>query len=203
MESTSVCLKAVERRITRAKSPSTVDSRLAHLPFILISLHYTASLSVFSLLFRPHTDGVPSVKFYPDGRQLVSSRVDGTIRFWDPKTGEPGLVLKSLLGRVWSLDYSHDGRWIVSGHNNGEVQLWDAISGEPGPVLRGHMRAVTGIAFSLDDQLIASSSNDRTFRLWDFSTGVCASALTGHTSGIAFSPDGIQLASGDGSRSNR
>lgn len=63
---------------------------------------------------------------------------DGAIRFWDLKTGEPGLVLESLLGDAKCLAYSHIGRWIVSGHDIGALQLWEMVAGEPGPALRGH-----------------------------------------------------------------
>jgi WD40 repeat protein len=152
-------------------------------------------------VLKGHTEPIKSVMFSPDGRQLVSGGWDVTIRFWDLKTGEPGLVLESLLGYYSCFAYSHDGRWVMSGHLKGGLQLWDAVSGTLGPALGGHTSYyVTGIAFSLDDQWIASSSSDKTVKLWDPLTGVCVFTLTGHGSivrDVAFSPDGLQLASGD------
>jgi len=38
--------------------------------------------------FAGHTDGVWSVSFSPDGRQLASGIADNTIRLWDVATGD-------------------------------------------------------------------------------------------------------------------
>ncbi|KAF9326198.1 hypothetical protein BGZ91_002075, partial [Linnemannia elongata] len=140
-----------------------------------------------------------SVMFSPDGRQLVSGSFDGTIRFWDPETGEPGCVLRSSLEPVHSLAYSPDGKWIASGHDSGPLQLWDAVSNEPSSVLQGHTSSVLGVAFSPNGQWIASASYDKTVTVWDTSTGAVILILSGQNApvqDVAFSPNGLQLASG-------
>ncbi|KAG9070354.1 hypothetical protein KI688_009691 [Linnemannia hyalina] len=152
-----------------------------------------------SFVLEGHTDQVTNVRFSPDGRQLVSGSGDGTIRLWDSGTGEPGVVLRPLLGKIHSLAISPDGRWIASGHDDGNVQLWDMHSGSPGPVLQGHTMTVTRITFSSNGQLIATTSNDRRVMLWGASTGDLISTFDGHwhsISDIAFSPDGLTIASG-------
>ena len=36
----------------------------------------------------PHSHDVLSLAFRPDGKQLVSSTLDGTLTFWDPQEGK-------------------------------------------------------------------------------------------------------------------
>ncbi|KAG0050803.1 hypothetical protein BGZ90_006943 [Linnemannia elongata] len=140
-----------------------------------------------------------NVKYSLSGEWLVSGGRDGTIRFWNSETGEPGVVLNSPLGEIYSLAFSPDGRWIASGHVKGGLQLWHAGSCEPGPILHGHTGYVMGVAFSPDSRWIASSSHDYTVRLWDASTGAPINTLSSHkadVNDVVFSPNGFQIASG-------
>ncbi|KAG0366778.1 hypothetical protein BGX24_003541, partial [Mortierella sp. AD032] len=142
---------------------------------------------------------VRSVKYSPDGCQLVSASGNDTIRIWNPQKGDPFAVLSLSLEEIYCLAFSPDGRWIASGHKKGALQLWNAATREPGPVLRGHSDSVNGIAFSPSSQWIASSSRDKTVRLWDTYSGALLSVWAGHgniVNRIAFSPDGRQIASG-------
>ena len=36
----------------------------------------------------PHSHDVLALAFRPDGKQLVSSTLDGTLTFWDPQEGK-------------------------------------------------------------------------------------------------------------------
>ncbi len=50
-----------------------------------------------------HSDAVLSVAFSPDGRFIVSGSDDGTIKFWDVKTGKE-------IAQFVAFD---DGEWVV------------------------------------------------------------------------------------------
>jgi WD40 repeat protein len=72
---------------------------------------------------------VTGCTYSPDGRRVVSSSWDGTLRVWDP---ESGAALASLAGHtdaVTGCAHSPDGHRIVSASDDRTVKVWDA---EPG-----------------------------------------------------------------------
>ena len=73
-----------------------------------------------------HRAWVSTLKFWPDGKTLVSASADQTIRMWDLERSEPIRIFKGHSLEVWSLDLSSDGSTLVSGSKNGEVLVWDA-----------------------------------------------------------------------------
>ncbi|KAG4428260.1 hypothetical protein IFR05_016256 [Cadophora sp. M221] len=146
-----------------------------------------------------HTDGVTSVVFSPDGKQVVSGSRDQTVRLWDAATGKRLQTLEGHADGVTSVAFSPDGKQVVSGSRDQTVRLWDAATGKRLQTLEGHTDHVTSVAFSPDGKQVVSGSHDQTVRLWDAATGKRLQTLEGHTShvtSVAFSPDGKQVVSG-------
>jgi WD40 repeat protein len=61
---------------------------------------------------------VSSVAFSPDGKQVVSSSDDNTVRLWDAVTGAALQTLTGHSDTVRSVAFSADGKQVVSGSNN-------------------------------------------------------------------------------------
>jgi WD40 repeat protein len=140
------------------------------------------------------------LSFSPDGRFLASMG-EREIKVWEV---EPGTVSRAIAPRLeagrasWrfvAIAFSPDGRRLAAASTAPEgVHLWDASTGEQELVLHGFKDDVYDLAFSPDGRRLALASRDNSVKLFDVFRGVELFSLRGHGgTGIAFSPDGMQL----------
>jgi WD40 repeat protein/serine/threonine protein kinase len=154
----------------------------------------------------------------PDGGRLASTtwtpEKDNKagrheVKLWDVATGACVVTLRGHASDVEKLAFSADARLLASASADGTVMVWDAATGRQVRTLPTHARGqeLTWLAFSPDGRNLATARGTYNLpdypgdvHLWDLATGRETLVLGGHKSrvtGLAFSRDGLRLASAD------
>jgi WD40 repeat protein len=97
-----------------------------------------------------HTARITAIGFTPDGRQLVSTSYDKTIRVWDIDIGKSARIIRGeisagISGRINALALSPDANWLAVGGRfsssraaSNAIRLYDFASGRLVALLKAH-----------------------------------------------------------------
>jgi predicted Ser/Thr protein kinase/tetratricopeptide (TPR) repeat protein len=147
---------------------------------------------------KGHRTGVCAAAISPDGKLVLTSSFDETVRLWDVSGRKERTKLLEGGAFAKAVAFSRDGKWMAAGLSDGTISIWDS-SKQAARSFMAHENQVSGIEFSPDSKLLASASTDGSARLWDVPTNLLKAKMEGHPKGamsLAFSPDGKLLAVG-------
>jgi WD40 repeat protein/serine/threonine protein kinase len=154
-----------------------------------------------------HSENINGLALSPDNQFLVLAG-DSQVRILDAQTGR--LVVELVQPQEETnapVAFSPDGRFLITGCGDKELNIWNTSSWQRQMKLQGHGGAMIEQAvFSPDGRLLASASR----RVWDDSDANdviiwdlenrsplhILRGLGGGACSVAFSPDGLRLATG-------
>ncbi|MFN2484413.1 MAG: WD40 repeat domain-containing protein, partial [Candidatus Limnocylindria bacterium] len=145
-------------------------------------------------------------QFSPDGRRILSSSYDGSVRVWKVADATQQHVYRDHGGTVYGAAFDHEGGHIASAGVDNRVVV-RSLTGGPPVIHAGHRDWVLGVAFSPNDRQLLSASKDGTIRILDARrASSTVRVLRGHDGPVntaTFSPDGQQVLSGGADRTVR
>ncbi len=121
--------------------------------------------------FRGHVGRVMAIDVVPDGRRAVSCGIDGSVRLWDPRTGEQlHAFVDPEPTLLTCVRIDEDGRRVIAGGLDGVLRVYDLERGTGPRRLPGHTDQINTLAW-LPEGRALSGGRDRTIRTWDVELG--------------------------------
>jgi WD40 repeat protein len=158
---------------------------------------------------------VQCLAYSPDGRFLatggggfdVDTEMRGEVKLWNLATRTVAATFEGHSRAVLALAFSPDGQSLASGGLDNSSRIWNVASGELRVTIAGLPSCVQSLGFSRDGATLAwSGRGDGLVAIHDAKTGAEVARLVGHRNvvrSLAFSPDGLGLATGSADRTVR
>lgn len=100
---------------------------------ISVSLVYSQTYPVETVVQTGHTDNINALEFSPDGRFFITGSQDKTLKIWDLRTGVEIRTFSGHSAKINSIAIHPDNTnfYSVSGFIGGaEIKIWDVYTGE-------------------------------------------------------------------------
>jgi WD40 repeat protein len=186
----------------------------------LLAVSNSEDISLYDVQFRgalrtlyPTNPGVIKIEFSPSGRWLVAGSRRGSeetgyassLELWSGPNWKPLGILYGSLGGLSDMTFSTDGTQLATAYashlaSQNYVEFWNTLSWTIAVSDTLQTGTVLDVAFSNDGNLLAVSPDRYAIQIWDFEEQTWLHTIhTSFTDGVthlAFSPDGITLASG-------
>lgn len=127
-----------------------------------------------------HQSYINSVAFSPDGKVIVSTSADYSVKFWETKTGR---LLKTLNFdfEVRDAKFSPNGKYVAICGASPRVFVYDVNSGEIYATLQAkNEKEVNSIFWSNNSQNLFSAGDDKVVKRWNINDGKINQFYVGH-----------------------
>lgn len=138
---------------------------------------------------------VRSAIFSPNGKNLLTTGDDHSVRLWNIETGKEIRRYTGHMGTVTHALYSPDGKRLLTASYDGTARLWNAETAKEIRRFQASPTFVAAIAFSSDARRVLMASRNIAY-LWNAVTGRLIHRIQAHADVVlsaVFSPDDRQI----------
>lgn len=117
--------------------------------------------------FTAHESEINSLHYSPDGRYLISSSDDSTVKIWNAYDFS---LLKTIRSPKpeWEAIFTPDSKQIVVGGKDSLIKFIDLAGGEITRTLKLHKGAISTLQFSpVNNEVLFSAATDSMIYKWD------------------------------------
>ena len=145
-----------------------------------------------SQILRGHSGMITGLTFFPNGKHLLSSSEDLTVRTWST-TKSPTFIRESGISGICAAIFNPITRELLTARRNGWVKIKNPETGLES-TFQTHQDLLIGAAYAYDGRSIVTLGG-KTAIIWDAKTHkkLQMLALEGYVTRAAFSPDSTQL----------
>ena len=108
-----------------------------------------------------HTRDVLEAIYSPDGKKIITSSWDGTVKFWDARTGFLLKDIRAHNNMIMDLCLSPNGRFLATASVDKTVRVWNLLNGELAVNYTEHNKPVSSVRFSPAGDYMASLSYEQ------------------------------------------
>lgn len=134
-----------------------------------LAIANTNSIELYDTTGRPLRQiKVPTVNALAfAGERLISADASGTLKIWNPATGEWLRTINASKEALNALAISPDAEKVAAAGADKRISLWRIATAELLKTRPAHDDQIFCLAWSHDGTRLASSSADKTLKVWD------------------------------------
>ncbi len=148
--------------------------------------------------FKAHDGTIDALALSGDGRLIVTTGSDQTLKTWDAASQAPRTTIRLDDGAATALSVRNNR--AVTGHADGTVAIYDLDSGRRLYRFKRNDASIWAVVFAGSEDRVAAAGHDWTVALWETASEAApVSLLEGHENAVqalAAEPSGRWLASG-------
>ncbi|MEQ1577433.1 MAG: serine/threonine-protein kinase [Hyphomicrobium sp.] len=171
----------------------------------VVASHQSAPVNALPLgEIKAHTGAASQLAFTADGRTLVTTGADATLKVWDATSLSLERTIELDDGPATSLAVS--GTRALTGHANGQTVLWDTGTAAKISTFKRNDAEIWAVTFLGQGDRFASASHDWKTAIWDTASSTPAHIIDAHESAVqavtfALTPRGPLLVTGGADKS--
>lgn len=152
--------------------------------------------------YSGHSGPVTGLSVTADGKFLVTSGDDKTVRVWEVGSGKQLRSFQGHMTKATAVAVRGDGRQVASASDDGAVRVWDLNTTDDHKAMTESKESLWAVAVSPDGKRLAAAGADKKIRVYNPETGKLETTLdaTAAMTALAFLPDSNRLLAAGGDK---